>query len=277
MGYDSNNAKKSNTEEKIRLLNKKDYPLKSLLPLGFFVLDLCRYRCDTRYDRWLTDRLVFLYDRNSAAFYLRAHWANKLVHALLGLVLAAFLGIAAGEPDLYLFAFAFLFSAGMFCLPDYELERRIKKRQFLIRLEFPDFLNKLLLLLNGGMTVPRAWEKVARNGRDTPLYEELRRTALAIQAGQPVLSSYEEFARRCRTPEVSRFVAALLQNLRKGSAELVSVLIMQADECWQMRKDTARKLGEEASTKLLLPMMLMFLAILLIVAAPAVISLRGLN
>jgi tight adherence protein C len=43
-----------------------------------------------------------------------------------------------------------------------------------------------------------------------------------------------------------------------------------------MRKNAAKRIGEEASTKLLLPMMLMFIAILLIVALPAVLAMRGL-
>ena len=42
-----------------------------------------------------------------------------------------------------------------------------------------------------------------------------------------------------------------------------------------MRKNAAKRLGEEASTKLLFPMMLMFIAILLIVAMPAVLAMRG--
>lgn len=266
-----------NYKEKICCINKREYPLKNFLPLGFYLLRISRYGYRTRYDRRLSDKFAFLQDPKSVAFYLQVHWANKIVYALLGLMLAGFLVAAAGKPDQFSAVFAFLLSLGMFFLPDYELNKRVKKKQLLIRLDFPDFLNKLVLLINGGMIVAKAWEKVARDGRNTPLYEELRRTALAIQAGQPVLSSYEEFARRCRTPEVSRFITVLLQNMRKGNSELAPVLIVQADECWQMRKDAAKRLGEEASTKLLLPMMLMFLAILLIVAAPAVMSLQGIN
>jgi tight adherence protein C len=48
-----------------------------------------------------------------------------------------------------------------------------------------------------------------------------------------------------------------------------------ANECWETRKNITRKLGEEASTKMILPLMLMFGAILLIVATPAVLALQG--
>jgi len=43
-----------------------------------------------------------------------------------------------------------------------------------------------------------------------------------------------------------------------------------------MRKHAAKRLGEEASTKMLFPMMLMFIAVILIVATPAVLTLTGL-
>jgi len=67
----------------------------------------------------------------------------------------------------------------------------------------------------------------------------------------------------------------LLQNVRKGNAELVSILRVHANECWEMRKNAAKKLGEEASSKMLLPMAIMLVSILMIVAAPAMLALQG--
>lgn len=74
---------------------------------------------------------------------------------------------------------------------------------------------------------------------------------------------------------ISRFITVILQNMRKGNAEMVAVLRLQANECWDLRKHTAKRLGEEASTKLLLPLMLMFLAILIIVGTPALLALNN--
>ena len=49
----------------------------------------------------------------------------------------------------------------------------------------------------------------------------------------------------------------------------------QGRECWEMRKNAAKAIGEQASTKILIPMMIMFLGIVLIVAAPAVMSMTS--
>ena len=47
-------------------------------------------------------------------------------------------------------------------------------------------------------------------------------------------------------------------------------------ECWEMRKLNAKQLGETASSKLMLPLCMMFLAVILICMAPALLQLKGL-
>jgi tight adherence protein C len=137
-------------------------------------------------------------------------------------------------------------------------------------------VNKLTLLINAGMTVSKAWEKTTvESGKSTPLYAELNCMLQDIRAGMPEHKAYEEFAKRCRVPVITRFISVILQNIRKGNAELVPILRVFAAECWELRKNTARKYGEEASTRMLLPMMLMFIAILIIVAMPAVLALKS--
>ena len=137
-------------------------------------------------------------------------------------------------------------------------------------------MNKLTLLINAGMTVTRAWEKIVSDSKkDSVLYRELSLTVADIQAGKAELYAYEDFAKRCRIPEITKFVSVAVQNMKKGNTELVSILRLQAAECWEMRKRTAKRLGEEMSTKLLFPMMLMFLAILIIVATPAIFAMQG--
>ena len=46
-------------------------------------------------------------------------------------------------------------------------------------------------------------------------------------------------------------------------------------ECWEMRKNTAKQLGEKASSKLMIPLSIMFLAIILICVAPVILEFRS--
>jgi len=264
--------------ERFADLKEQEYPLKStFLPMGHLLLKICGYRYNSAYDRKLVNRLAELHDPHHSRYYLQVHWAQKVGCFLLALLLGSFLLAAGGRLDLVFLAFVLAFAIAAFLAPDYQLRRRLEQRHLQIKLDFPEFVNKLVLLINAGMTVQRAWEKAAfsRHRADKPLYAEAARTALEIRSGKPEGQAYEEFARRCRVAEITRFTTVILQNLRKGNAELAAILRVQANECWEMRKHAAKRLGEEAETKLLLPLMLMFLAILLIVATPAVLALRG--
>ena len=49
----------------------------------------------------------------------------------------------------------------------------------------------------------------------------------------------------------------------------------EADRVFLERKNTARKLGEEASTKMLIPMMMMLVIVMGIVIIPAFLSIYG--
>ena len=262
-------------KDSINQLDKKIYKLKPILPVGLLILDLVKYRYTTNYDRRLLSAINETSGPGQAQYLLKVHWANKITLILLVLMLVTLVG-AVSRPDSGYVFFCITLIGGAFYLTDRELFERVKKRRNLIRTDFPDFANKLVLLINAGMTVSRAWERISRDGRkDTPLQREIYMTIQDIRAGKPEHSAYEDFAKRCRTPEITRFISVILQNIRKGNSELVPVLRVLTNDCWEMRKNIAKRYGEEASTKMLLPLMLMFLAILLIVGTPAVLALRS--
>lgn len=269
---------KGKYEEMFQSLDKEDFPLKdNFMPMSYALLQAINYQYKTPYDHSLYKRLTELYGFKNARYYLQVFWAHKLSYLLLGVLICTFLFAAIGEIDVIMVIFSLLVLVSIFMAPDKDLKNKIERKKLHVQLDFPDFLNKLILLINAGMTVTKAWEKIAvSNKKSTHLYEEIEMVMHEIKSGKSEFQAYEDFARRCRIPEITRFTSIVLQNMKKGNSELVSVLRLQANECWEMRKNAAKRLGEEASTKLLLPMMLMFVAILLIVALPAIIAINGL-
>ncbi len=266
---------KSRYSDFIEPLDKKAYPFKELFPIPLFLLEKGKYRYGTKYDRLVLSKLVQTVEPKYSQYYLRIYWANKLTFFLLSLLFVSFIG-AFGNVDASFALFAVALPSGVIYFAYYDLNEKVKKRRILIQLDFPDFINKLTLLINAGMTIQRAWEKiVVDNKRERPLYEELQMVVTDIQAGKPENKAYEDFAKRCRTPEITKFVTVVLQNVKKGTGDMVSILRVQSNECWEMRKNTAKRMGEEASTKMLFPMMIMFIAILIIVVTPAVLAMRG--
>lgn len=260
----------------IQSLNKKEYPLKRFIPLGLYIMESIKYKYNTKYDRNLYTKLIELYGFKNAKYYLEIHWGNRITYVLISLLVISILGMGIGQIGLGFIFLSIVILGAVIYGPDRDLNERLKRRYRMIRIDFPDFLNKLTLLVDAGLTVERSWEKIAcENKSSRPLYEEIERVWLNIKGGKSQSEAYEDFARRCRAPEISKFISAILQNLRKGNDKLITILRVQASDCWEIRKNEAKKLGEEASSKLLFPMMIMFIAILIIVLTPAVLQLKG--
>lgn len=271
-------------------LDEKEFKLKNFLGSGLYwdsKINLLSHlpgglrEMLRRHGSKVNSQIVELYGGQEAEYYGAIHRAQKWVMAFLLCAILAFLGlicVMTGDSSTGLI-FAVASPVGLVAGPlllDSELNSKIEKRRETILMEFPEFVNQLILLVNAGSTIPKAWSKIiSESDKSTPLYRELRICVAEIQAGKAEAVAYEEFGRRCRIKEVIKFVSVIILNLRKGGADVVPTLRAQADECWEARRATARRLGEKASSKLLGPMAIMLLGIIAIVALPAVLALMG--
>ncbi|WP_204403460.1 type II secretion system F family protein [Alkaliphilus hydrothermalis] len=266
---------KGKYEDIFNQLDEKIYPLKRFLGMGHYLMKQIDYQYNTGYDQ----RMILLFNQihggKEGREYIEVHWANQVTLTLLVVLLFAFFAVILEEISTEFIFFSILAIVGVIFALNNEVQQQFKKRQLEIKLDFTVFLSRLILLMNAGLNVSKAWERiVAEQVRDRPLYKELRVTIHEIRNGKSEEEAYEDFANRCRNPEIFKFVSLIIQNLKKGNEETISMLRLLTTECWESRKNTAKVLGEEASTKLLIPMMIMFAAILLIVMTPAVLALR---
>jgi tight adherence protein C len=151
--------------------------------------------------------------------------------------------------------------------------RKVEKRKQDILLELPELLSKLMLLVGAGDTVQSALYRCAMGGAeiqpDHPLYIELQRSMNAMSNGESIHHSLELLSRRCAVQEVSVFTATLLLNYRKGGETFVLSLRELSYSLWEKRKAVARIRGEEASSKLVFPLVAMFFVLMVLVASPA--------
>ncbi|EPR08298.1 type II secretion system F family protein [Ruminiclostridium papyrosolvens] len=259
------------------VLNSKEYPLKSLLPLGLYILDKFCYSFNSAYDRRTIGRISEIYGQEYSAFYIRIFHAKKIILMALIIPGELLVGILSDYQAVFSIYTTLLFGIMIF-LDDTRLTSRIKKRRLEIQLEFPDFINKLTLLLNAGLTMSKAWEKISLDSKKKcAFYKEVEKTVSQLKTGVSESEAFGEFAKRLKTPEISRVMSSIIQNTKKGGNELVLTLKLQSNESWELRKNVVRRLGEEASTKLLFPMMIMFFAIIIIVITPALISMQGIS
>lgn len=158
-------------------------------------------------------------------------------------------------------------------------EKEEKKKQREMEIDYPDIVNKLSLLMEAGMNVKNAWEKIVNsylNERQKTgqryAYEEMNYAMQKMKGGMVESECYEEFGRRCKNPMYMKLGSLLSQNFRKGTKGISKMLAEEAKDAFMMRKLQAVKLGEEAGTKLLFPMGMMLAIVLVIIMVPAFLS-----
>ena len=160
---------------------------------------------------------------------------------------------------------------------DRDLHRQVEDREEQMRLDYPEIVSSLALLIGAGMTVPNAWMKIAgdyknrkaQTGRKRYAYEEMLLTIYEMESGVSQMKAYEHFGRRCRIPSYNKLATLLSQNIRKGAANLPLLLREESKDAFEERKHLARSMGEKAGTKLLVPMMMLLGITLVIIMVPA--------
>lgn len=167
------------------------------------------------------------------------------------------------------------------CLEYQENRKESEQRKTQMLMDYPEIINKLNLLLGAGMTVKSAWMKITsdyekqRNIKGIRYaYEEMRTCCHEMHSGVSEIECYERFGRRCGHQVYLKLGALLSQNLRKGTKGLTELLRIESIHAFEERKSLAKRQGEEAGTKLLLPMFFMLGIVLIIVVVPAFLSIQ---
>lgn len=162
-----------------------------------------------------------------------------------------------------------------------EEEKRKRKQQRELAGDYPEIVSQLSLLLTSGMSLKQAWhrifenyeEKRARNhSKERAGYEQIRIMIHEMQDGVTQTRAYELLGERCALSQYRRLASLLSQNILKGTAGIAKLLEKEAEQAFQERKNTAQRMGEEAGTKLLFPMMLMLVVVMVILIVPACMS-----
>ena len=144
-------------------------------------------------------------------------------------------------------------------------------------MDYPEIISKFSLMLSAGMTIYMAWERIVedylqkkqKGGQERYAYEEMLITLREMQGGISELKAYDRFGKRCKVQSYLKFSTLIMQNLRMGSKGFLQLLNEEVESSFMERKNSAKKMGEEAGTKLLFPMLMMLIVVLIIIMAPA--------
>lgn len=160
-----------------------------------------------------------------------------------------------------------------------DVDKNIKRKKLEIERDFPDFISKLVLLLNAGLIVQIALEKISADymkynkiGDKRPLYEELTVALNNVnESNTTLVLELRNFAIRCKVKEIMRFVSIVNENIHMGS-DLIDKLQSEADQTWRNRKNKAEELGRLAETKLTFPLVILLIVLITIIITPAMME-----
>lgn len=192
------------------------------------------------------------------------------------------------NPALALLALTLVTALCIYLEMDSQVHKRAEERKRQLLLDYPDLMWKMTMLLGAGLSIKGTFLRISeeylrqkagasKGGRKEKhkvrfVYEEVTYACREMNSGISEAQAYERFGKRCQLPEYIRIGSVLSQNLKKGSRGLTALLETEAEASLNDRKNHARKIGEQAGTKLLLPMILMLGIVLVILMVPAFLS-----
>lgn len=160
--------------------------------------------------------------------------------------------------------------------------REQRKLQLEMEMEYPEIVSQLAILLGAGMTLRQAWNRMAHRYIEKKqagiicqkeIYEAIWCMNRRITEGESERSAYQYFCELVDVVSYHRLMRMLIGNLEKGTRGICELLEGEGKQVYEQRIMLAKKMGEEASTKMLIPLMLMMVLVMMIVIMPAIISL----
>jgi tight adherence protein C len=153
-------------------------------------------------------------------------------------------------------------------LPKFFLEKRVRKRQEILRLSLPDALDMLVVSVEAGLGLDQAIQHVARELQlsHPQLSEDMSLVTLEMRAGKRRSDALRNFAERTGEPEIQKLVAILVQNDRFGTS-MGESLRNHSDFLRTRRRQEAEERAGKVGVKLVFPIFFFILPSMLIVAA----------
>lgn len=167
-----------------------------------------------------------------------------------------------------------------------QINKEIKELEESITRDLPEFMNKLVLLLNAGLVVSSAFKKIAedheaahrgestlqRSGPKRVLYDEICIIQKKVnQTNISLIKELQEFSQRSGVRGLVRMTAVISDNWNKGSV-LAEKLEGESNFLWISRKKGAEEKGKLAEAKLIFPLMILLIVLIMVTIAPALME-----
>jgi tight adherence protein C len=194
-----------------------------------------------------------------------------IIRGVVCIVLGVFFFIIIGqfgqEPGKRILYTAIVTVFGFF-MPTMFLSSKIQRRQDAIIKKFPDALDLMSICVDAGLTFDGAMAKVDEKW-DDDLAREYGRVIYEMQLGKSRRQALRDMSDRMEVPDVTSFVAAILQADQLG-VSIGKVLRIQSEQMRIRRRQRAEEKAHQAPVKMLFPMVfLIFPSMFIVLLGPA--------
>ena len=236
----------------IAAIDKKQFFLPEIFFIGFGFMDMFKVNLKTEAGRKKEKKIAEIYGEKYAEYYHNCIVGGQITYALTVAPLGLFIGAMTNDMTFAILVVAA--AAALIVYLDIEVSSAVERKHDEILSDYPEILSKLTLLVNAGMVIREAWTKVAYTC-DRAMYKEMQLTSEEMNNGVSELDALHNFAQRCSVKEIRKFTSILSQNIQKGGSELTMSLRYMNEESWEEKKQRAKRKGETAGTKLMIPLM----------------------
>lgn len=160
-----------------------------------------------------------------------------------------------------------------------DLEKKQQEERDSVIRQLPEFVNRLVLLLNAGLVLSTAFERSVEESRalsDTGedyFYTKMHEIYMRVKTSNGSMHrELREIARSSGIKELIRVANIISDNVSKGTG-LTEKLQAESEILWMNRKKNCEERGKLAETKLTLPLVIFLLVLIVITIAPALLEL----
>lgn len=195
---------------------------------------------------------------------------KQLVTGSVSLILSTLILISLGKNP---FLSVFL-TAAILILGGYEIKSDVERKREELMSDIPLFLCLISTLLESGMQLPKAISVCSKAfGENKSLSLEIKNLRAMMLSGIPASDAVEKFSLRIQIPEAQAALLLIARYGRLGSAEVLNMLNLQSQACWNLCRNASRKRQEREALGMIIPMTLDFISVLMVAMTPAIISL----
>lgn len=157
-------------------------------------------------------------------------------------------------------------------------ERMAKKYRSDVCSEFPAVPERMLLLIDSGMTAYNAMIRISKDFgkhsgyRKSPLAAEIEEIGKRVDLyNANLIQEWKELSARMQSGDMLRFCSIIEDNITKGS-DLYSKLQLECKNLRESRKKSVQEKIRLMDSKMMIPMMLMLFSLIIVAAGPAVME-----